>query len=144
MNNAPDETASASETQHPSDTQRGKGSGKACATNKLSFMCFNPKVVFALVVVAVGMWVVAPGAAAGALPVLVVAACSLSMILMMRGMSKGGAPAFGSPPVVGEASTGSGPDLADLKGKLSELQERLALEIAQRELSGSANKPPQT
>lgn len=48
--------------------------------------CFNWKVIAALGAVGVALWGVAPGLAAGALPLLVLAACPLSMILMMRAM----------------------------------------------------------
>lgn len=49
-------------------------------------MCLNKKVVVALAAAALAVWVLAPGAIAGALPVLVLAACPLSMLFMMRGM----------------------------------------------------------
>ncbi len=53
--------------------------------------CFNWKVIAALAAVGLGIYALAPGAATAALPVLVVAACPLSMLLMMRAMgSKGG------------------------------------------------------
>jgi len=48
-------------------------------------MCFNWKVLAGLGVVAAGLLVVAPGLLIGALPLLFLAACPLSMMLMMRG-----------------------------------------------------------
>lgn len=48
--------------------------------------CFNWKVFAALGAVGLALWAVAPGLAAAALPLLVLAACPLSMILMMRAM----------------------------------------------------------
>ena len=47
-------------------------------------MCFNWKVLAGLAVVAGGLLVVAPGLVIGALPLLFLAACPLSMMLMMR------------------------------------------------------------
>ena len=48
-------------------------------------MCFNWKVLAGLAFVGVGLLVVAPGVFIGALPLLLLAACPLSMMLMMRG-----------------------------------------------------------
>ena len=50
-------------------------------------MCFNWKVIAALAVVAAGIYMVAPVAFAAALPLLFLAACPLSMILMMKMMA---------------------------------------------------------
>ncbi len=52
-------------------------------------MCLNWKVIGGLGVVALGVVVLAPHLALAVLPILVVAACSLSCIFMMRGMGKG-------------------------------------------------------
>ena len=50
--------------------------------------CFNPKVLVALGLVGAGVLVLEPGLFAAALPVLLLAACPLSMLLMGRmGMS---------------------------------------------------------
>lgn len=54
-------------------------------------MCFNWKVLAGLAVVAVGVFVVAPGVVIGALPLLFFAVCPLSMLLMMRGAHAHGA-----------------------------------------------------
>ena len=48
-------------------------------------MCFNWKVLAGLAAVAVGLFVLAPGLVIAALPLLFLAACPLSMMLMMRG-----------------------------------------------------------
>ena len=45
-------------------------------------MCLNPKVLAGLAVVAVGLFVFAPGFALSALPLLLVLACPLSMLLI--------------------------------------------------------------
>lgn len=48
-------------------------------------MCFNWKVLAGLAFAGVGLLMVAPGVVIGALPLLLLAACPLSMVLMMRG-----------------------------------------------------------
>lgn len=48
--------------------------------------CLNPKVLAGLAVVGVGVLVIAPNLAASVLPLLVVLACPLSMLFMMRAM----------------------------------------------------------
>jgi hypothetical protein len=52
-------------------------------------MCFNWKVLAGLAVVGLGVWVVAPNLVGAALPLLILAACPLSMLLMARGMQGG-------------------------------------------------------
>lgn len=46
--------------------------------------CLNPKVVVGLIAAGVAIYLVAPGFALAALPLLVLAVCPLSMFLMMR------------------------------------------------------------
>ncbi|MDA8201237.1 MAG: DUF2933 domain-containing protein [Chloroflexi bacterium] len=48
--------------------------------------CYNPGVIVALVAVAVGVFLVAPGAIVVAAPFLFLAICPLSMLVMMRTM----------------------------------------------------------
>jgi hypothetical protein len=50
-------------------------------------VCFNKKVVAGLGVAALAVFAFAPKLLGAALPLLVVAACPLSMLLMMRGMT---------------------------------------------------------
>lgn len=52
--------------------------------------CLNWKVLTGLAVVAAGIWIVQPKLIGAALPLLLLAACPLSMLLMMGGMSKMG------------------------------------------------------
>ena len=52
-------------------------------------MCLNPKVLATLAAVGVGIYLYAPGLFAAALPLLVLAICPLSMVLMMTAMSRG-------------------------------------------------------
>ncbi|MBM2810448.1 MAG: hypothetical protein HW416_1207 [Chloroflexi bacterium] len=49
-------------------------------------LCLNWKVVAALGMVGLAIWVIAPGLIWAAAPLLVLAACPLSMLFMMRGM----------------------------------------------------------
>jgi hypothetical protein len=53
---------------------------------KVLRMCLNWKVLASLTAVGVGVYLFAPGLLAGAIPVLLLAACPLSMVLMMWGM----------------------------------------------------------
>jgi hypothetical protein len=66
-------------------------SQQACSSSGLRIggMCLNWKVIGGLAAVGLGIWAVAPNLVSGVVPLLVVAACPLSMILMMRGMSGG-------------------------------------------------------
>jgi hypothetical protein len=54
---------------------------------KMGGMCLNWKVLAGLAGVGLVVWIVAPNLVAGALPLLLVAACPLSMLLMGRGMA---------------------------------------------------------
>ncbi|MGH9135655.1 MAG: DUF2933 domain-containing protein [Acidimicrobiales bacterium] len=49
----------------------------------------NRKVLVSLALVGVGIYLFAPGLIGAAVPLLVVLACPLSMVFMMRGMSGG-------------------------------------------------------
>ncbi len=53
---------------------------------KMLRACLNWKVIGALALLGLGIWAVSPNLLAAALPVLLLAACLLSMLLMMRGM----------------------------------------------------------
>ena len=53
---------------------------------KMLKMCLNWKVLVGLVAVGLGLYAVAPGAMADAIPILALAACPLSMLLMMKVM----------------------------------------------------------
>jgi hypothetical protein len=49
--------------------------------------CFNWKVVAGLAAAGLAVFLFAPSAASGAVPLLIALACPLSMVVMMRGMS---------------------------------------------------------
>ena len=57
---------------------------------KMLRMCLDWRVLVGLAVVGVGIYAVAPGMAAAALPILLLAICPLSMLFMMIAMQKGG------------------------------------------------------
>lgn len=53
---------------------------------KMLKMCLNWKVIAGLAAVGVGIYAIAPETAVAALPLLILAICPLSMMLMMKGM----------------------------------------------------------
>src|SRR5712692_3688109 len=63
---------------------------RRASTFNLLGMCLNWRVLTGLAVVALLVLVVAPQFIGAALPLLLVAACPLSMLFMMRGMSRNG------------------------------------------------------
>jgi hypothetical protein len=65
-------------------------------------VCLNWKVLAGLAVVGLGIWIVAPTLVGAALPLLLLAACPLSMLFMMRGMQGGQCPA---PPQTAEPAS---------------------------------------
>jgi hypothetical protein len=101
-------------------------------------MCLNWKVLAGLAVVGVGIWLFAPQFALAALPVLLVAACPLSMLFMMRGMS-GNATASQPAQMQGEqlpAGVTHDERLAELQSRMSRMQtkqEAIARQIAEME-----------
>lgn len=49
-------------------------------------MCFDRRVLFVIAAAGISLWIAAPQAVAAVLPFLLLLACPLSMIFMMRGM----------------------------------------------------------
>ena len=93
--------------------------------------CFNWKVYMGLGAVALGVLVLAPGLFWGVLPLLIVAACPISMLLMMRGMRGGQCatrPAAGGSEVRQPAVAPAGRE-----AQLAELRERFAAVQARRD-----------
>jgi len=56
--------------------------------NKIIGMCFNWKVLIGLAIVALAVGILAPKLLLAALPLLFLAVCPLSMIVMMRSMNQ--------------------------------------------------------
>lgn len=79
--------------------------------------CLNWKVIAALAAVGIGLYALVPGLAVAALPLLVLAVCPLSMLLMMRAMgSTGGCRTK-------DDTTGTNPDeLARLRAEIAALR----------------------
>ncbi|MGH8925585.1 MAG: DUF2933 domain-containing protein [Acidimicrobiia bacterium] len=104
-------------------------------------MCLNWKVLAGLGVVALGIGVLAPGAFGRALPLLLLAACPLSMMAMMGSMSRGG---HGAPPanVVPEVEdlTTLRTRQAALAAEQEQVSERLA-RLAPQASGDRAEKP---
>ena len=91
--------------------------------------CFNSKTFIALAVAGVAVFVLVPGAGRALGPLLIAAACPLSMLFMMRAMggsaNRTGADAATTTAGRSEAvSTTSSDDLATLKARIAELEAR--------------------
>jgi hypothetical protein len=90
---------------------------------KIGGMCLNWRIVAGLAAVGLGIWVVAPNLLAGAIPLLLLAACPLSMLIMMRGMQ--GSQCASTPQQVARPAPVAqtrAEQLADLKAQLAGLQ----------------------
>ena len=89
--------------------------------------CFNWKIYAALGGVALAVLVLAPGLFWGALPLLIVAACPISMFFMMRGMR--GAQCATEP----VAATVPARIMLEQEAPLADLKERLVVVQARRD-----------
>ena len=85
-------------------------------------MCINKRVVAGLAVVALVVFAVAPQLLGALAPVLVMAACPLSMVLMMRGMSGRDRPATDA-----ESAASEDRRLGELEEEVNRLKAELAL-----------------
>ena len=114
---------------------------KRAATFNLLGRCLNWRVVAGLAVVGVIVLVVAPQFLWAALPLLIVAACPLSMLFMMRGMAASRSQASSQPSLMQGDSLPAGglthdEHLAKLQTRLSNVQaesEAIARQIAEIE-----------
>ena len=93
--------------------------------------CFNPKVLGGLALTALAVFLFAPGASSAVLPLLVMAACPLSMVLMMRAMSGGQNSSRGShagqehqtdAPGVGSSMSAAETEIARLRAEVDQLK----------------------
>ena len=89
-------------------------------------MCWNKNVIIGLVAVAVAVFFVAPGSVGAALPLLLVAACPLSMVLMMRSMAGDRSTANAAGEAV-DHSTGR--EVSRLRAEVAELRQRTSTEV---------------
>jgi hypothetical protein len=106
-------------------------------------MCFNWKVIVVLAAVGVGLVFVVPrGAAAAALPLLLLAACPLSMVVMMFGMKK-------MPHKAGAEGGASTPSPETMRAQLADLRaeeaklERAITEAQVRAVAGETDRTAQ-
>ena len=114
---------------------------RRASTFNLLGMCLNRKVLAGLAVVAGVVLILAPQFIWVALPILLVAACPLSMLFMMRGMSGSGNQSASQPAQPQEnrlpaARSTRDEHLAELKSRLSGVQaeqEAIARRIAEME-----------
>lgn len=74
--------------------------------------CLNWKVIAAVAAIGIVVYALAPTAVAAAVPLLVVAACPLSMLVMMRAMGS----RSGGTPDQGGGTQGDGAERADAPG----------------------------
>ncbi len=84
--------------------------------------CLNWKVLAALAAVGVGVYALAPDLVAAATPLLVLALCPLSMLLMMRAMGSGSGKSGETP----SNRTDTSGELAQLRAEVAELNRRQA------------------
>lgn len=84
--------------------------------------CLNWKVLAALAAVGVGVYALAPNLVAAATPLLVLALCPLSMLLMMRAMGSGSGRSCETP----SNSTDTAGELAQLRAEVAALNRRQA------------------
>lgn len=108
-------------------------------------MCMNWKVVAGLAVVGLGVWVVAPNLIGAAVPLLLLAACPLSMVFMMRGMGgMGGGSCASQPAQTSQPSQVTGTrdeQLAQLKARHEVIAREIAQIEAEREPVARAERP---
>lgn len=91
-------------------------------------MCWNKNVIIGLVAVAMAVYFLAPGSIGAALPVLLLAACPLSMVLMMRAMA-------------GDRSTTTNAAGGAVDNSTSEEVARLRAEVAELRRTASTQAP---
>ncbi len=114
---------------------------------RIGRFCIDWKVVAGLAAVAVGLFLFQPRLFTAALPVLLVAACPLSMLLMMwgmRGMAQRAPTPIPAPqPVVDQLTPHE--QIAGLRSQLSDLQSaQLAITDQIRSLEASLHRPEPT
>lgn len=116
-----------------SDQRAAQSKDQTCpadGTRKMAGMCLNWKVIGGLAAVGIGIWIMAPQMVAGILPLLILAACPLSMLFMMRAMSGGQKNQSAAP----HAPEAGARDLASLRAEHARMGAELAaLEAEQQD-----------
>ncbi|EGX57727.1 hypothetical protein SZN_21296 [Streptomyces zinciresistens K42] len=100
-------------------------------------MCLNKKVLIGLGVVAVGLLLLKPAWMVAALPLLILAICPLSMILMMRGKKDGQGSSCSTGTQKTGAATTSETD-KEINALQAELRSLKAAQAAQAEQEAAA------
>lgn len=111
--------------------------------SKIVRMCFNWKVLTALGVLGLGVWIAAPSLLGAVLPLLLVAVCPLSMLLMMWGMQGEGSEHEQSGSLI--ALERKGEHRLPLKSQLSSIQaqqQAISEEVEGTSGNGSEGGPP--
>lgn len=108
-------------------------------------MCLNWKVLAGLAAIGLGIYLVAPALVLGAVPLLLLLACPLSMGLMMLGMrgSPDAGPAQHEPPATG-AALAPEEQLVQLRARLREVstqQAELARQLEHLQASEAPTEP---
>lgn len=103
---------------------------------KMLFMCLNSKVIAGLAVVALVVVIVAPQYIWAALPLLLVAACPLSMLFMMRGMGNESNPS----PAPGVPHDAQLPELQSRLSSFQAEQEAITRQTAELEYPSTVSE----
>lgn len=122
-------------------TRTSIASPKRSSLFSLFGMCLDWKVLAGLAVVGLAIWVIAPTFLLGAIPLLIVLACPLSMLFMMRGMRSGERPSSAQ----GGVSCAPEPTNEERLAALRAQQETITSQIAEMEHSEipiSSSAPP--
>ena len=119
----------------------------ASAAMRIGRFCIDWKVVAGLAAAAVGIFILQPRLFVAALPVLLVAACPVSMVLMMwgmRSMSPPTQPVADQPQPVAEPPLSPQEQIAWLHTQLRDLQSaQLAISEQIRNLEAALDRPEQ-
>lgn len=96
--------------------------------DKMIRMCLNWKVIGGLSAVGLGIWLVTPDLTAAAIPVLLIAACPLSVLLMMKAMHGGHRPSqSGGKGVDDGVAPSREVRIAELQAQGEQLDDRISL-----------------
>ncbi len=96
-------------------------------------MCFNWKVAAGLTAAGVAVFAFAPNLIGAALPVLIIAACPLSMVVMMRAMSGGSRRDTMSNGTDSESNTDATPsEVPRLQAEIDQLRAERGVEAQER------------
>lgn len=98
-------------------------------------MCFNKRVLIGLGVVALAVFAVSPSLLGAAAPLLIFAACPLSMVFMMRAMKRDGSSSCGTNQQAGtrpDQVTAEDVKLRELEEEVNRLQAELQLRDQER------------